>query len=83
MTPRGQSARPRETARQPTRLSWYLAGHAATGGGLGRWRQGVPGAPVSATIATAIGAAALAAGGPILMRKLRAIMLSNRAGSRR
>jgi hypothetical protein len=41
------------------------------------------GAPVPATIATAIGAAALAAGGPILMRKLRTIMLTNRAGSRR
>ena len=41
------------------------------------------GAPAPATIATAIGGAALAAGGPVLMRRLRTIMLSNRAGSRR
>src|SRR5215469_16726786 len=41
------------------------------------------GAPAPATIGTAIGGAALAAGGPALMRRLRTIMLSNRAGSRR
>ena len=41
------------------------------------------GAPAPATIATAIGGAALAAGGPALMRRLRTIMLGNRAGSRR
>ena len=41
------------------------------------------GAPVPATIATVIGGAALAVGGPALMGRLRTIMLSNRAGSRR
>ena len=41
------------------------------------------GAPWPATIATAIGGAALAYGGPRLMRRLRAIMLSNRAGNQR
>jgi hypothetical protein len=41
------------------------------------------GVPAPATIATAIGGAALAASGPPLMRRLRTIMLSNRAGSRR
>jgi hypothetical protein len=41
------------------------------------------GSPVPATIATAIGGGLLAAGGPVLMRRLRAIMLGNRAGSRR
>jgi hypothetical protein len=41
------------------------------------------GAPWPATIATAIGGAGLAYGGPRLMRRLRAIMLSNRAGNQR
>ena len=41
------------------------------------------GSPVPATIATVLGGAALAAGGPVLMRRLRAIMLGNRAGTRR
>jgi FtsH-binding integral membrane protein len=41
------------------------------------------GAPEPATIATAIGGAALAAGGPAIMRRLRTIMLANRAGSGR
>jgi len=41
------------------------------------------GAPWPATIATAIGGAALAYGGPWLMRRLRAVMLGNRAGNRR
>jgi len=41
------------------------------------------GSPVPATIATVIGGAALASGGPVLLRRLRAIMLGNRAGSRR
>jgi len=41
------------------------------------------GTPVPATIATVIGGAVLAVGGPALMRRLRTIMLSNRAGSRR
>jgi len=41
------------------------------------------GTPWPATIATAIGAAALAFGGPWLMRRLRAIMLRNRAGNSR
>jgi hypothetical protein len=40
------------------------------------------GAPLPATIATAIGGVALAAGGPFLMRRLRQLMLSNRAGLR-
>jgi hypothetical protein len=39
------------------------------------------GAPWPATIATAIGAVALAFGGPWLMGRLRAIMLRNRAGN--
>jgi hypothetical protein len=41
------------------------------------------GAHLPATIATAIGGAALVTGGPILMRKLRDIMLDNRAGQPR
>jgi hypothetical protein len=41
------------------------------------------GAHLPATIATAIGGAALVAGGPLLMRKLRDIMLGNRAGRAR
>jgi hypothetical protein len=41
------------------------------------------GADLPATIATAIGGAALVAGGPLLMRKLRDIMLANRAGQPR
>jgi hypothetical protein len=40
------------------------------------------GAPAPATIATAIGGVALAGGGPVLMRRLRRLMLSNRAGLR-
>jgi hypothetical protein len=40
------------------------------------------GSPLPATIATAIGGVALAAGGPVLMRRLRRLMLSNRAGLR-
>lgn len=38
------------------------------------------GAHLPATIATAAGGAVLVTGGPILMRKLRKIMLGNRAG---
>jgi hypothetical protein len=38
------------------------------------------GAHLPATIATAAGGAALVIGGPLLMRKLRGIMLGNRAG---
>jgi hypothetical protein len=38
------------------------------------------GAHLPATIATAIGGAALVTAGPFLMRKLREIMLGNRAG---
>jgi hypothetical protein len=41
------------------------------------------GAPAPGTIATAIGGVVLAAGGPVLMRRLRVIMLGNRTGSRR
>jgi FtsH-binding integral membrane protein len=41
------------------------------------------GTPRPATIATAIGAVALAFGGPWLMRRLRTIMLRNRAGDAR
>jgi hypothetical protein len=41
------------------------------------------GAPWPATIATAIGGVALAYGGPLLMRRLRVIMLRNRAGNAR
>jgi hypothetical protein len=41
------------------------------------------GANLPATIATAIGGAVLVAGGPFLMRKLREIMLGNRAGRAR
>jgi hypothetical protein len=41
------------------------------------------GAHLPATIATLAGAAALVTGGPLLMRKLRAIMLGNRAGQDR
>jgi len=41
------------------------------------------GTPWAATIATAIGAVALAFGGPWLMGRLRAIMLRNRAGNAR
>jgi hypothetical protein len=41
------------------------------------------GAHLPATIATAIGGAVLVIGGPILMRKLRKIMLGNRAGEAR
>jgi hypothetical protein len=41
------------------------------------------GTALPATIATAAGGAVLAAAGPHLMRKLRMIMLSNRAGSTR
>jgi hypothetical protein len=41
------------------------------------------GAHLPATIATAIGGAALVTGGPFLMRKLREIMLGNRAGRAR
>jgi hypothetical protein len=41
------------------------------------------GADLPATIATAIGGAALVAGGPLLMRKLRDIMLGSRAGQPR
>jgi hypothetical protein len=41
------------------------------------------GAAVPATIATAIGGAVLTVSGPALMRGLRRVMLSNRAGSRR
>jgi hypothetical protein len=40
------------------------------------------GAPLPATIATAIGGVALTACGPVLMRRLRRLMLSNRAGLR-
>ena len=40
-------------------------------------------ARLPATIATAIGGAALVTGGPFLMRKLREIMLGNRAGRSR
>lgn len=38
------------------------------------------GAPAPATIATVIGGAALVACGPVLMRRLRQIMLGNRSG---
>ena len=41
------------------------------------------GAHLPATIATVVGGAALVAGGPLLMRALRAIMLGNRAGQAR
>jgi len=41
------------------------------------------GTPWPATIATALGGVALASGGPWLMRRLRAIMLRNRAGGTR
>jgi hypothetical protein len=41
------------------------------------------GTPWPATIATAMGAVALASGGPWLMRRLRSIMLNNRAGNAR
>jgi hypothetical protein len=41
------------------------------------------GTPAPATIATGIGGTVLAVCGPALMRRLRTIMLSNRAGSRR
>jgi hypothetical protein len=40
-------------------------------------------ARLPATIATAIGGAALVTGGPFLMRKLREVMLGNRAGRAR
>ena len=39
------------------------------------------GSPAPATIATAVGAVVLAAGGPLLMRRLRRIMLGRRAGA--
>jgi len=39
------------------------------------------GSPAPATIATTVGAAALVAGGPLLMRRLRRIMLGRRAGA--
>jgi hypothetical protein len=41
------------------------------------------GAGLPATIATAAGGAALAIGGPLLMRELRKIMLGNRSGAPR
>jgi hypothetical protein len=41
------------------------------------------GAHLPATIATAIGGAVLVTSGPVLMRKLRQIMLTNRAGQPR
>jgi hypothetical protein len=41
------------------------------------------GAPWPATIATVIGGAALASGGPWLMSRLRDVMLGNRAGNAR
>jgi len=41
------------------------------------------GAHLPATIATAVGGAALVTGGPFLMRRLRQIMLGNRAGQPR
>jgi hypothetical protein len=47
--------------------------------GLAFWLRAA-GATAPGTIATAIGGAGLAAGGPLLMRALRRTMLSNRAG---
>lgn len=41
------------------------------------------GLPLPGTIGTAVGGVALLAGGPILMRRLRRVMLGNRAGSSR
>src|SRR5262249_55613800 len=41
------------------------------------------GAPLPGTLATAAGAVALVAGGPLLMGRLRKIMLGNRAGTPR
>jgi uncharacterized membrane protein YkvI len=38
------------------------------------------GSPAPATIATVIGGVLMTAGGPFLMRRLRRLMLSNRAG---
>jgi hypothetical protein len=43
------------------------------------WRAA--GLPLPGTIGTAVGGAALLAGGPLLMNRLRRVMLSNRAGS--
>ncbi len=43
--------------------------------------RGAIGSPAPATMATTVGAVALAAGGPLLMRRLRRIMHSRRAGA--
>ncbi len=58
---------------------WVVVG-LTLGVGFGLRAAGVP---WPSTIATAVGGAALAYGGPWLMRRLRTIMLSNRAGNER
>jgi hypothetical protein len=58
-------------------FAWVVVG-LTLGIGFGLRAAGVP---WPATIATAVGGVMLAFGGPWLMRRLRAIMLSNRAGN--